>query len=122
MQRGLPVGYWLKEVKQYLWQGRPDDFRFIAMLYHEHYRKEREFVLGEIRERFVTITRGQKIVCRGCSLRQNQRTEDCGACARGRHLYREAPIWIGMRTKPGTGTTSRPGRPASWRRKRACAN
>ena len=59
---GLPVGYWLKEVKQYLWQGRPDDFRFIATLYHEHHREEREFVLGEIRERFVTITRGQKIV------------------------------------------------------------
>ena len=58
---GLPVGYWLKEVKQYLWQGQPDDFRFVATLYHEHHREEREFVLGEIRDRFITLTRGQKI-------------------------------------------------------------
>jgi len=58
---GLPVGSWLKDVKQYLWQGKPDDFRFIATLYSEHRREGREFVLGEIRERFVQITRGQKI-------------------------------------------------------------
>lgn len=60
-EAGLPVGYWLKEVKQYFWQGKPDDFRFTATLYHEHHKDTREFVLGEIRERFVTITRGQKI-------------------------------------------------------------
>ncbi|ULA60121.1 MAG: Metal-dependent hydrolases of the beta-lactamase superfamily III [Nitrospira sp.] len=60
-EAGLPVGYWLKEVKQYFWEGKPDDFRFIATLYHEHHKDRREFLLGEIRERFVTITRGQKI-------------------------------------------------------------
>ncbi|MGH7165554.1 MAG: ribonuclease Z [Nitrospiraceae bacterium] len=58
---GLPVGSWLKELKQYLWQGRPDDFRFTATLYFEHRREERAFTLGELRDRFVTITRGQKI-------------------------------------------------------------
>ncbi|MEW6543987.1 MAG: ribonuclease Z [Nitrospirota bacterium] len=58
---GLPVGSWLKEVKQHLWQGKPDRFRFTATLYFEHRREEREFVLGEIREQFVTITRGQKL-------------------------------------------------------------
>ncbi|GIW55939.1 MAG: ribonuclease Z [Nitrospiraceae bacterium] len=58
---GLPVGSWLKEVKQYLWQGKPDDFRFTATLYFEHHRQDLEFVLGEVRERFLTITRGQKI-------------------------------------------------------------
>lgn len=58
---GLPVGAWLKDVKQYLWQGLPDDFRFTATLYHGHHQDRREFVLGDIRERFVTITRGQKI-------------------------------------------------------------
>ncbi len=58
---GLPVGYWLKEVKQYLWQGKADDFRFRVTLYHEHHKEEREFVLGDVRERFVTISRGQKI-------------------------------------------------------------
>ena len=58
---GLPVGSWLKDVKDYLWEGQPDDFRFTATLYFEHRREEREFVLGDIRERFTTISRGQKI-------------------------------------------------------------
>ena len=58
---GLPVGSWLKEVKQYLWQGKPDDFRFKTTLYFEHRREEREFVLGQVRDHFATITRGQKI-------------------------------------------------------------
>jgi ribonuclease Z len=31
-------------------------------LYFEHRREEREFRLGEVRDRFVTITRGQKLV------------------------------------------------------------
>lgn len=59
---GLPVGAWLKEVKQHLWQGRTDDFRFMVTLYDEHRREDREFVLGEVKERFLTISRGQKIV------------------------------------------------------------
>ena len=48
-------------MKQYLWQGKSDDFRFQATLYHEHHKEEREFVLGEVRERFITISRGQKL-------------------------------------------------------------
>jgi ribonuclease Z len=59
---GLPVGAWLKDVKQHIWQGRPDDFRFTATLYDEHRREERDFVLGELKARFLTISRGQKIV------------------------------------------------------------
>lgn len=58
---GLPVGSWLRDVKQHLWDGRPDDYRFTATLYFEHRREEREFTLGEVRERFVTTSRGQKI-------------------------------------------------------------
>lgn len=58
---GLPVGSWLKDVKQYVWQGKPDEFRFVATLFDEHRREEREFVLGEVKERFLTISRGQKI-------------------------------------------------------------
>jgi len=61
-EAGLPVGAWLKEVKQHIWQGRPDDFRFTATLYDEHRRQDRELVLGEVKERFLTISRGQKIV------------------------------------------------------------
>jgi len=58
---GLPVGSWLKDVKHHLWQGKPDHFRFTATLYFEHRREEREFILGEVRDRFTTITRGHKI-------------------------------------------------------------
>lgn len=58
---GLPVGKWLKDVKQHIWQGRPDEFRFTAVLYDEHRREEREFTVGEVKERFLTISRGQKI-------------------------------------------------------------
>lgn len=58
---GLPVGSWLKDLKGYIWQGKPEDFRFTATLYFEHRREEREFELGDVRDRFVTITRGQKI-------------------------------------------------------------
>ncbi|MBA2486860.1 MAG: hypothetical protein H0V35_12325 [Nitrospira sp.] len=60
-EAGLPVGRWLKDVKEYLWQGKPDDFRFRVILYHEHHKEEREFVLGDVRERFVTMSRGQKL-------------------------------------------------------------
>lgn len=60
-EAGLPVGAWLKEVKQHIWQGKPDDFRFTATLFDEHRREEREFVLGNVREQFLTISRGQKI-------------------------------------------------------------
>jgi ribonuclease Z len=58
---GLPVGGWLKDVKQYLWEGKPEDFRFTAILFDEHRRMEREFVLGDFSRRFLTITRGQKL-------------------------------------------------------------
>ena len=58
---GLRVGAWLTEVKQHIWHGMPDDFHFTVALYDEHRREEREFVLGEVKERFLTISRGQKI-------------------------------------------------------------
>lgn len=60
-EAGLPVGVWLKDVKQHIWKGRSDDLRFTATLYDEHRREERTFVLGEVKERFLTISRGQKI-------------------------------------------------------------
>lgn len=60
-EAGLPVGGWLKDVKQHLWEGKPDDFRFTAVLFDEHRRMEREFVLGEFARQFLTITRGQKL-------------------------------------------------------------
>lgn len=60
-EANLPVGSWLKDVKQYIWQGQPDEFRFTATLYDKHHREERELILGEVKERFCAISRGQKI-------------------------------------------------------------
>ena len=51
-EAGLPVGGWLKDVKQYVWEEKPDDFRFTATLFDEHHRIEQEFVLGEIKTSF----------------------------------------------------------------------
>ena len=60
-EAGLPVGGWLRDVKQYVWQGRPDNFRFTATLFDEHRRQEQEFILGDVMNRFLTISRGQKL-------------------------------------------------------------
>src|SRR5215467_11863107 len=60
-EAGLPVGGWLKDVKRYVWEEKPDDFRFTATLFDEHRREEREFVLGDIKTQFLTLTRGQKL-------------------------------------------------------------
>ncbi|MDF0667973.1 MAG: hypothetical protein P0119_18170 [Nitrospira sp.] len=60
-EAGLRVGAWLKDVKQHIWQGKSDDFHFTVALYDEHRREEQEFMLGEVKDRFLTISRGQKI-------------------------------------------------------------
>jgi ribonuclease Z len=60
-EAGLRVGAWLKDVKQHIWQGKPDDLRFTVALYDEDQREARTCVLGEVKERFLTISRGQRI-------------------------------------------------------------
>lgn len=61
-EAGLPVGSWLRDVKQHIWNGQPDDLEFTALLYFEHRKETRLFRLGDVKRQFVTITRGQKIV------------------------------------------------------------
>lgn len=89
---GLRVGTWLKDVKQHIWQGKPDDFRFTVALYDEHRRKEQECTLGEMKERFLTISRGQKIAY-VVDARYDERNEaKIVALARGADvLYCESP-------------------------------
>jgi ribonuclease Z len=60
-EAGLPVGGWLRDVKQHLWEGKPDHFRFTAVLFDEHRRIEQELVLGDFAQQFLTITKGQKL-------------------------------------------------------------
>jgi ribonuclease Z len=89
---GLPVGSWLKDVKQYLWQGKPDDYRFTATLYFEHRKQELEFILGEVRDRFLTVTRGQKLAYVVDARYDQGNEEKIIALARGADLfYCESP-------------------------------
>jgi ribonuclease Z len=60
-EAGLPVGSWLKEVKQLIWEGKPDSHIFDATLYFEHRKEITRFRLGELKEQFVTMSHGQKI-------------------------------------------------------------
>ena len=59
---GLPVGPWLRDLKNALWEDRPDEF---ILRITEDIRRP----LGELKRDIVTITRGQKIAyvadCRG---------------------------------------------------------
>jgi len=59
---GLRIGAWISEVKQHIWQGTPDDVRIMVALYDEHRREDRALTLGDIKDQFLTISRGQKIV------------------------------------------------------------
>lgn len=60
-EAGLPVGSWLKDVKQLIWENKPDSYDLDATLYFEHRKETRSFRLGDLKEQFVTISRGQKI-------------------------------------------------------------
>jgi ribonuclease Z len=57
-QMGLPIGPWLKELKEALWRGEPDEFPLAVPLGGKG--KARGFSLKELREA-VAITPGQKI-------------------------------------------------------------
>lgn len=60
-EAGLPVGSWLKEVKQLIWNGAPNSTIVSATMYLEHRKEERTFQLGSLKEQFSKITKGQKI-------------------------------------------------------------
>lgn len=63
---GLPVGKWLRDLKDLIWQGC-DDSELVTVPVPG--KKHHVFSLGELKHTITTITRGQKIVyiadCRG---------------------------------------------------------
>ena len=59
VRMGLPVGPWLKEMKEAIWRGEGDDFRLKVPL-KEKGVGEKEMALGELKK-CVTVTPGQKI-------------------------------------------------------------
>ncbi len=58
---GLPTGPWLQDLKSAVARGDPDDASFRVSWRSEGQLHERRFALGELRDRIVRITRGQKI-------------------------------------------------------------
>lgn len=66
---GLPVGKWLRELKDYIWEGKPDSWLVRITEKNADDKINKEITLGELKEKIVTITQGQKIVyvsdCRG---------------------------------------------------------
>lgn len=57
----LPVGPWLGDIKRYIREEKPDNFTFLARWKKDGSIEEREFVLGEIKDKIVTIAKGQKV-------------------------------------------------------------
>lgn len=53
---GLPVGRWLRELKDLIWAGSPEDRPVLIP------ETDKTFDLGYLKETVTTITRGQKIV------------------------------------------------------------
>jgi ribonuclease Z len=64
---GLPVGKWLRQLKEYIWEGRHESVR--VHVPDAGPGAGRYIPLGELQREIITMTRGQKIVyvadCRG---------------------------------------------------------
>ncbi len=60
-QLGLPVGPWLRELKRAVVLGRSADTRIRVPLGAANSANTHEFLLGELKEKVVRVSRGQKI-------------------------------------------------------------
>lgn len=99
-EAGLPVGSWLKEVKQLIWDGAPESTTFSTTLYHEHRKEERTFQLGELTRQFTTITRGQKIAyVVDCRYDAENEQKIIHLCQEADTLFCEAPFLEADREK-----------------------
>jgi len=69
IKAGLPVGQWLREMKDFIWQGKPDSWPVRICKDNAQTTEDREITLGQLKKEITTITRGQKLVyvsdCRG---------------------------------------------------------
>ena len=58
---GLPTGAWLRELKQAIMRGDPDDAEFCAWWRQQGEHAEKCFTLGELKTQIVQMVPGQKI-------------------------------------------------------------
>ncbi|MBI5039440.1 MAG: ribonuclease Z [Nitrospirae bacterium] len=58
---GLPVGPWLRDFKEALWEGRSKDEPFSVQWEEDGQRRSRDFLLGELKDLIAIVTEGQKI-------------------------------------------------------------
>jgi len=58
---GYAVGPWLRELKEHIWEGKPESTVVRVPLDRGDTVELREAALGDLREKIVTITAGQKI-------------------------------------------------------------
>ena len=99
-EAGLPVGSWLKDLKQLIWNGAPDSQTFSATLYVEHRKEERMFEVGTLKRRFTTITRGQKIAyVVDCRYDEENERKIIQLCRGADTLFCEAPFLEADREK-----------------------
>ena len=57
----LPVGPWLRDFKEALWEGRSEDTPFSVEWEEGGQRQSRDFLLGELKDLIAIVTEGQKI-------------------------------------------------------------
>jgi len=58
---GVPVGPWLAELKRHVLAGAPDDTVVVATWQEGGASKERHFTLGELKEKTLSVVRGEKV-------------------------------------------------------------
>jgi ribonuclease Z len=66
---GLPVGSWLRDLKGYIWEEKPDNWQVKIHDQNNSKKTVARITLGELKHNICTFTKGQKIVyvsdCRG---------------------------------------------------------
>ncbi|HEY7675642.1 MAG TPA: MBL fold metallo-hydrolase, partial [Candidatus Methylomirabilis sp.] len=84
---GLAVGPWLHGLKRLIWGGAPDETPVRAGRGEAGGAGAREFPLGELRSRLVTITRGQKLAYVADAIYSAPNIERIVALAKGADLF-----------------------------------
>ncbi|RLB30761.1 MAG: ribonuclease Z [Deltaproteobacteria bacterium] len=91
---GLPVGPWLREFKNALYEGRDgaEEFR-VAWLDGDKVRREKGFTIGQLKKRIARISSGQKITYLVDMIGSPENIDKAVRLARGsQHLFIEAPF------------------------------